>query len=88
MCIRDRIWGVRYDKGTRIDWHNHRTSKRSFAYYIKCPEGSPPLMFKDNGAEIEPAEGKLILFDGRMSHKVPESPIDGRYALSGNLFFE
>ena len=86
--VNAEIWGVRYDKGTKIDWHNHRTSTRSFAYYIKCPEGSPPLMFKDNSAVIEPAEGKLILFDGRMSHKVPESPIDGRYALSGNLFFE
>ena len=86
--VNAEIWGVRYDKGTKIDWHNHRTSTRSFAYYIKCPEGSPPLMFKDNDSVIEPAEGKLILFDGRMSHRVPESPIDGRYVLSGNLFFE
>ena len=45
-------------------------------------------MFKDDNVEIEPAEGKLILFDGRMSHKVPETPVDGRYVLSGNLFFE
>ena len=86
--VNAEIWGVRYDKGTRIDWHNHRTSTRSFAYYINCPEGSPPLMFKDDNVEIEPAEGKLILFDGRMSHKVPETPVDGRYVLSGNLFFE
>ena len=82
------IWGVRYDKGTKIDWHNHRTSVRSFAYYVNCPEGSPPLMFKENNAVIEPTEGKIIVFDGRMSHKVPETPVDGRYVLSGNLFFE
>ena len=86
--VNAEIWGVRYDKGTRIDWHNHRNSVRSFAYYINCPEGSPSLMFKDNNAIIEPAEGKIIVFDGRMSHKVPETPVDGRYVLSGNLFFD
>ena len=86
--VNAEIWGVRYDKGTQIDWHNHRNSIRSFAYYINCPEGSPPLMFRENNAVIEPAEGKIIVFDGRMSHKVPETPVDGRYVLSGNLFFE
>ena len=82
------VWGVRYGEGERIDWHNHRTSRRSFAYYANCPEGSSPLMFKEGNISIAPEEGKIVIFDGRLSHKVPPNKCDGRVIVSGNLFFE
>lgn len=85
--VNAEVWGVVYNKGQALDWHNHRTSRMSFAYYVNCPEGSSPLMFKDGNISIEPEEGKMIIFDGRMSHKVPPNPCDGRVIISGNLFF-
>ena len=81
------IWGVRYSKGESLDWHNHRTSRYSFAYYANCPEGSSPLMFKENNVSIPPEEGKIIIFDGRLIHKVPPNDCDNRVIVSGNIFF-
>ena len=40
------------------------------------------------GAVKHPEEGKIVIFDGRLSHKVPPNKCDGRVIVSGNLFFE
>lgn len=45
-------------------------------------------MFKEGNISIPPEEGKIVIFDGRLSHKVPPNKCDGRVIVSGNLFFE
>ena len=77
-------WGVSYDKGDSIDPHRHDPAQFSFSYWVNVPEGSSPLVFTNSGVEIEPEEGKVVIFESRLLHHVPPCDCDGRIALVGN----
>ena len=77
-------WGVVYNKGDSIDPHRHDPAQFSFSYWVNVPEGSSPLVFTNSGVEIEPEEGKVVIFESRLLHHVPPCDCDGRIVLVGN----
>jgi hypothetical protein len=77
-------WGVIYNKGHLIKAHDHLEEGRySFVYYVNAPEGSAPLIFSDFKYDVTPYTGKLLIFDSRLMHHVPENDCEGRVSLVG-----
>ena len=78
-------WGLLCNQGDSLEEHRHNPAQFSFVYYIKCPEGSSPLVFTTSGYEVKPEPGKLVVFDSGLLHKVPPNNCNGRYSFVGNL---
>jgi hypothetical protein len=78
-------WFVRYNRGDRVGVHDHQPAFKSFVYFIKCPKGSSPLVFKTSGKRIRAEEGKLVVFPSLMSHYVSPNRCEDRAVLSGNV---
>ena len=85
-CITS-AWLARYDKGHYTVSHDHIPTAFSFVYFIKCPQGSAPLIFTTSGKRIKAEEGKLLIFPGNMKHHVPKNKGEGRMVLAGNIGF-
>lgn len=83
-CITS-AWLARYDKGHYTVSHDHIPTAFSFVYFIKCPQGSAPLIFTTSGKRIKAEEGKLLIFPGNMKHHVPKNKGEGRMVLAGNI---
>ena len=79
-------WGLLCNQGDSLEEHRHNPAQFSFVYYIKCPEGSSPLVFTTSGYEVKPEAGKLVIFNSRLLHEIPPNNCDGRYSFVGNLF--
>ncbi len=79
-------WGIHYDKGQGVLFHNHFPYNLSFVYYVKTPEGSPPLILDNE--EIFLKEGQIIFFLGHEFHCVEKSNIDGRCVIAGNILYD
>ena len=82
------MWGADY-RGNGEDFtqaHDHRAAYACFSYYIKTPEGSPPIVFEDIRTEVKPKEGMLVCFRGDYMHHVPKAKHDGsRIMIAGNV---
>lgn len=76
-------WGVIYNEEDYIMPHDHGTSY-SFVYYVNVPEGSAPLIFSEFGYKILAEVGKLVLFNGSLTHEVPKNKSKNRICLVGN----
>tara|TARA_B100000405_G_C16533419_1_gene355624 strand:+ start:67 stop:639 length:573 start_codon:yes stop_codon:yes gene_type:complete len=78
-------WGMNYDQGGGAILHNHWPYSISFGYYLRTPEGSSPLVIEGNPIQV--TEGRLILFSGHQSHEVPDSEVNGRCMIAGNVLY-
>lgn len=81
-------WGVIYNKGDYILSHSHSTEATfSFVYYLNAPKGSSPLIFSKSNYKVIPEFGKLVIFDSRLFHEVPENKSENRACLVGNFSY-
>jgi|TARA_X000001382_G_scaffold114744_1_gene93230 hypothetical protein len=79
-------WGVVYSKGHEAIPHHHLPALWSWCYYLKCPEGSSPLVFSESNIIFEPKEDELVFFPSYISHHVPTSVNDQkRIMIAGNI---
>tara|TARA_B100000287_G_C20482844_1_gene721847 strand:+ start:339 stop:866 length:528 start_codon:yes stop_codon:yes gene_type:complete len=82
------VWGVMFKEGDYITEHAHTPSIYSFVYYVNTPKGSSPLIFSTSGYKVKPKEGKLIIFDSALLHKVPPNKCNNRCVISGNFIWD
>ena len=79
-------WITRYDKGDYATEHHHLPCALfSFVYFINCPRGSSPLIFKASGKRIKAEEGKIVVFSSNLKHYVPKNRCENRFVLAGNM---
>ena len=69
------MWGLIYEDGSKVEVHSHPYALYSCSYYVNAPKGSAPLIFTTSNRKIKAEEGKLIAFDGRLNHHIPQSKI-------------
>ena len=81
----DQYWAMSYQKGGGTDEHTHFPYPISFGYYINVPEGSSPVIIEDE--EISLTDGRLVVFMGHQRHWVPESEVDGRCMIAGDITY-
>ena len=67
----NEMWGVTYQKGSILGPHTHSPTTYTFAYNLNIPKNSPPLIFSNSGYRVKSKEGQLIIFESRLSHRVP-----------------
>jgi hypothetical protein len=77
-------WGMIYEKSDHTLLHNHFPAELSCALYLEADPGCAPIVF-DNGFQIQPENGLLVLFPGILNHQVPATP-GRRVVISMNLF--
>ena len=63
-------WANVAREGDRQDYHAHPDSIFSAVYYVKTPEGSSNIIFKEEEHEVK--EGMLIIFKASLVHRVPK----------------
>ena len=78
-------WLAFYQKGDHTVPHHHQPTLYAFNYFIKTPKGSSPFVFTTSKIEIEPEEGKLVIFPSFLVHEVPKNECDDRVIFAGNL---
>lgn len=79
-------WGAVYSKGHQTLLHHHQPAWLSWCYYLKCPEGSSPLVFPESNIVFEPKEDELVIFPAYVNHYVPLSSNDEkRIMVAGNI---
>tara|TARA_B100001113_G_scaffold239026_1_gene196491 strand:- start:224 stop:802 length:579 start_codon:yes stop_codon:yes gene_type:complete len=81
----NNCWFAKYDMGEYTSSHNHIPSVFSFVYFLKSPTGSSPLVFTNSNMEIEPKEGRLVMFPSILYHHVPPNNCNDRVVLAGNI---
>ena len=80
------MWFAKYDKGDYAKEHHHLPfALFSFVYFINCPRGSSPLIFKASGKRIKAEEGKIVVFSSNLKHYVPKNRCENRLVLAGNM---
>ena len=84
-CV--ELWGVLFNEGDYITSHQHGPSLYSFVYFVSTPKGSSPLVFETSGRKIKPEAGKVVIFESRLTHKVPPNKCNGRVTISGNFIY-
>lgn len=87
------FWGVLYQKGDKTDWHVHEDQYCFQSVYYVGVEDDTPIIFKNDGPKgdlsIKPKKGKLVVFNGRTWHMVPEITSDyTRIAFVCNFSYE
>ena len=90
----DEFWFNIAAPGESTGWHDHKeSSELSGVYYLHVPENSGDIHFRkkiDNETyewEINSQTGKLILFDSKIEHSVPENKSkENRISIAFNLF--
>ena len=95
MIVKSRIlkdpiisdyWMAFYKKGDYTVPHYHLPALYSFNYFIKTPKGSSPFVLTTSKVEIEPEEGKLVIFPSFLVHEVPKNECDDRIIFAGNIW--
>jgi hypothetical protein len=80
------MFGNVYENGQENLPHSHPNDEFVFNYFVKSPPNSAPFIFTTSGEEIEPIEGRLMVFPGHLKHHVPISNHKGkRITLAGNI---
>ena len=80
------IWGNIYRNGDYTIEHDHLFSTFSIVYFLKSNIKDSPLIFLPFQTNIEPEEGKIVIFPSYIRHEVPEhTSNDTRITLSGNI---
>tara|TARA_Y100000748_G_scaffold11552_1_gene9665 strand:+ start:210 stop:734 length:525 start_codon:yes stop_codon:yes gene_type:complete len=81
-----QTWFVKYREGDETKSHHHIPSFCSWVYFLRCPKGSPPLVFTQSRKKVKSEEGKVVIFPSWLRHHVPPNKCDGRVVLVGNVF--
>ena len=81
----EEVWGTTFKKGDNITPHNHMPYAWTWIFYVNVPPDSSPIVFSESKHTIPVAQGKLLIFEGRLMHEVPECATDGRCIISGNI---
>lgn len=80
-------WIAIYKLGDNAGKHDHYPSVFNAVYYVQTTPNSSPLILQ-NGLEIVPIEGTLVVFPGYVEHYVPPSnEINDRIIMAFNLTF-
>tara|TARA_R100000008_G_C3478505_1_gene112624 strand:- start:43 stop:570 length:528 start_codon:yes stop_codon:yes gene_type:complete len=78
-------WGIHYNKGQRVNYHNHFPYVLSFCYCVSAPQGSSPLVIE--GEKIDVIPGRIVFFLGHQYHGTLPSKVDGRSMIVGNILY-
>ncbi len=78
-------WGVHYDKGEGVLFHNHFPYNLSYVYYVRTPEGSSNLILDNE--EMFLKEGQIIFFLAHEFHCVEPCDVGGRCCIAGNILY-
>ena len=81
--IVNELPSIEFKKGDLISSHTHTPYLYAFTYVVNAPKGSSPLIFPTSGHRVKSEEGKLILWDARLVHRVPPAKVDGRCIIAG-----
>tara|TARA_R110002072_G_scaffold269660_1_gene428964 strand:+ start:63 stop:566 length:504 start_codon:yes stop_codon:yes gene_type:complete len=85
-------WANIARKKDRQDYHCHPDSIFSVVYYVKAPIGSSNIVFQEsnmNVLEYEAKEGRLLIFNASLRHRVPEgTSTDPRISIAMNFIKE
>ena len=80
------LWSNIYRKGDYTDFHDHHPEKFSFVYFLKSKWWYPSLVFPTLNRKVKPKEGRLVIFDSKLTHGVREHVYDGlRITLNGDI---
>ena len=79
----NEMWGVTYQKGSILGPHTHSPTTYTFAYNLNIPKNSPPLVFLNSGYRVKSKEGQLVIFESRLSHRVPLCKVNNRCVIAG-----
>jgi hypothetical protein len=81
----NEMWGVTYQKGSFLGPHTHSPAMYTFSYNLNIPKNSPPLIFSNSGYRVKSKEGQLIIFESRLSHRVPLCKVNNRCVIAGSF---
>ena len=81
-------WFASYGVGESTRVHEHLPNVWSFAYFVNCPRGSSPLIFRDGNKKIHPKAGDLVIFPAHLTHKIPPNKCMGRTSIVGNFYWK
>jgi len=79
----NEMWGVTYQKGSFLGPHTHSPAMYTFSYNLNIPKNSPPLIFSNSGYRVKSKEGQLVIFESRLSHRVPLCKVNNRCVIAG-----
>ena len=79
----NEMWGVTYQKGSFLGPHTHSPAMYTFSYNLNIPKNSPPLIFSNSGYRVKSKEGELVIFESRLSHRVPLCKVNNRCVIAG-----
>tara|TARA_B100000003_G_C10757854_1_gene301740 strand:- start:37 stop:579 length:543 start_codon:yes stop_codon:yes gene_type:complete len=82
------LWGIKYEKGMHLGLHSHDGYAYSFSYSVSISKRSSPIIFTTSGCKIKQKDGKLVVFDSRLKHRVPHSKVEGKCILAGNFIYD
>lgn len=76
--------------GDSNKWHNHASNDKVAVYYVKVPENSGSIEFKESqnskSTSFTPQEGQVIVFSGMLLHQVnPSKTTEIRVSAAFNL---
>lgn len=83
-----RFWFNVNGPGNYNKWHRHFNDCYAAVLYIKVPENSGNIEFRENDVyyQVTPQTGKLIVFPGTLEHQVlPNLSNDNRISLATNI---
>jgi len=52
---------------------------------LNIPKNSPPLIFSNSGYRVKSKEGELVIFESRLSHRVPLCKVNNRCVIAGSF---
>tara|TARA_B100001250_G_C19547122_1_gene677313 strand:+ start:117 stop:617 length:501 start_codon:yes stop_codon:yes gene_type:complete len=81
----DSCWVATYKKDEFANLHDHILYPYSFVYFVKSPRGSSPLVVGSREKRIKAEEGRVVIFSGSLTHRVPKNKCDGRIVVAGNI---
>ena len=79
------MWGICYDKGDCVRFHNHFPLTLSLGYYIHTPKGCAPLTIENKKIKVK--AGDCIFFLGSNWHGTKPEPVGGRCLIAANVLY-
>ena len=79
------VWFNVNGKGAHHNWHSHGGASVVGVFYVKIPDGSGDIEFRDRTA-ITPYPGLLLIFPAGTQHRVtPNKTNDTRISMAFNI---
>ena len=84
----DQWWFNCGQQGDEYRWHTHSPYPYAAVLYVKVPERSGGIEFRDRGEfqYFQPVEGDFLVFSGQLAHRVcPNESAERRVSVAFNL---